>query len=207
MNLFNQAKKEQPVKTVKATNDKVRVKPSGIDQDELFEMLAEMEEIQKKEKALNAKFAMLSDEVKGLGKEEFAKLFESTGTYPGSFMLEAERGEDIAQVMFLPTDKYIKINAEQSASLREEFGDEIVTEDTQYGFSKPMLEKYGQEISEAIMNSDIPDKDKSKIITATTSYTVSKGSVQKMNVYGDVETVMEKIRPVLMLKGSEVIKG
>lgn len=207
MNLFNQAKKEQPVKTVKATNDKVRVKPSGIEQDELFEMLEEMAEIQKKEKALKAKFAMLSDEVKGLGKEEFAKLFENTGTYPGSFMLEAERGEDIAQVMFLPTDKYIKINAEQSSSLKEEFGDEIVTEDTQYGFSKPMLEKYGEEISEAIMNSDIPDKDKAKIITATTSYSVAKGTIEKLNKYGDVETLVEKVRPVLMLKGAEVING
>jgi len=207
MNLFAKAKKEQPKKEVKSTNDKVRVKPSGIDQDELFDMIQEMDEIQKKEKALKAKFGMLGDEIKGLGKEEFAKLFNETGVYPGSFMLEAEKEGDTAQVMFLPTDKYIKINKEQSDELKEEFDEDIVTEDTQYGFSKPMLEKYGEEISEAITNSNIPDKDKSKIITATTNYSVAKGTIQKLKKYGDVETLVEKVRPVLMLKGAEVING
>ena len=204
-NLFGKAKKSQPKKTVKATNDKVRVKPVGIDQDELFDMLSEMTEIQKKEKALKAKFAMLSDEVKGVGKEEFAKLFESTGIYPGSFMLEAEKEGKTAQVMFLPTDKYIKINQEQSESLVEEFGEDIVTEDTKFGFNAKMLEKYGDQISEAIENTDIPESDKVKIITATTSYSVAKGTISKLNQYGDVETLVEKVRPVVMLKGSEVI--
>jgi hypothetical protein len=207
MNLFDQAKDDQPKKTVKATNDKVRVQPSGIEQDELFDIIKEMGEIQKKEKALKAKFAMLGDEVKGLGKEEFAKLFEDSGVYPGSFMLEAEKDGDTAQIMFLPTDRYIKINKGQSAELKEEFGDEIVTEDTSYGFNKTMLEKYGKEISDAISGSDIPTKDKVKIITASTSYSVRKGTIEKLNKYGDVETLVEKVRPVVMLKGAEVIEG
>ncbi|CAG7580457.1 MAG: hypothetical protein SLAVMIC_00425 [uncultured marine phage] len=206
MDLFKQAKQGQPEKPVKTDNGKVRVKPESIEQDELFEMLEEMAEIQKRKKALEAKFGMIADEVKQAGKEEFSKLFEDKGVNPGSFMLEAENEDGkIAQVMFIAQDKYIKINATQSEELKTEFGEDIVTEDTQYGFSKPMLEKYGQEISEAIMNSDIPDKDKGKIITASTAYSVAKGTINKLNDYGNVEVLVEKVKPVVMLKGAEVI--
>ena len=207
MDLFNQAKKNQEEKPAKVDNGKVRVKPEGIEQEELFEMLKEMAEIQRKKKSLEAKFSMISDEVKGVGKEEFAKLFEDKGVNPGSFMLEAENDGEIAQVMFIAQDKYIKINATQSEELKKEFGDDIVTEDTQYGFNKKMLETYGEEISKAIMESNIPDKDKGKIITASTTYAVAKGTINKLNDYGDVEVLVEKVRPVVMLKGAEVIEG
>jgi len=207
MSLFNKAKKEQVVTKKSKSDEKVRVRPSEIDQDELFDILSEMAELQAKEKALQAKYAMLSDEVRTLGKEEFAKLFTETGKYPGSFMIEAEKGMDVAQIMFLPTDRYIKINELEAGELREEFGDDIVTEETSFGFNAKMLEKYEEEISEAILNSNIPDKDKGKIIEAKTTYTVAKGTVEKMDKYGDIETVMEKVRPVVMLKGAEVING
>lgn len=207
MNLFDKAKKGETKKPATKTNEKVRVKPEDVEQEELFEMLSELEDLKKKEKTIKAKMGMITGEVKDIGVVEFIKLYKNTGKYPGSFMLESENDEDVAQVMFVPTDRYIKVNEEQSDELKEEYGEDIVTEDTSYGFNKKLLEKYGEEISEAIMNSDIPQKDKEKIITSSTSYSVSKGTIEKMADYGDIQEVMEKVRPVIQLKGAEVIKG
>lgn len=210
MSLFDKAKKKEPVKKAKAGVEKFRVKPSDIEQEELFDILSEMEELQKKEKAIKAKFAMLSNEVKEVGIEEFTKLFEKTGKYPGTFMLESVVGDKTAQIMFMPTDRYIKIDKKSAKDLKESFGEEVVTETTDFGFDAKMLEKYGEEISDAIMNSDIPDEDKGKIITATTTYTVAKGSIENMKDFSEksgtsIGVVMEKIKPVISVRGAEVI--
>ena len=50
-------------------------------------------------------------------------------------------------------------------------------------------------------------KDKEKIITAKTTFTVAKGTIDKLDKYGDVSEVMENVKPVVMLKNIEVIKG
>jgi hypothetical protein len=55
--------------------------------------------------------------------------------------------------------------------------------------------------------SDITDADKEKIIKATTKYSVAKGTIDKLNQYGDVQEVMEAVKPVVALKNVEVIKG
>jgi hypothetical protein len=54
---------------------------------------------------------------------------------------------------------------------------------------------------------DIADADREKIITATTKYSVTKGTIDKLNQYGDVTEVMEAVKPVVALKNVEVIKG
>jgi len=209
MNLFKKTDDNisESKKVAKIVEPGIRVRPTGIDQVKLFDMIKEMSEIQAKEKAFKSILSLIGSEIKNSGKEEFSKLFEDNGTYPGSFYLEAIKDGDTAQVMFLPSDRYIKINSDQSESLIEEFGSDIVTEDTQYSFDKDMLEKYSDEISQAIMDSDIPYEDKIKIIVPTTSYSIAKGTISKLNQYGNVESLVERIKPVVMLKGAEVIKG
>ena len=49
--------------------------------------------------------------------------------------------------------------------------------------------------------------DKEKIIKATTKYSVAKGTIDKLNQYGDVQEVMDAVKPVVSLKNVEVIKG
>jgi len=51
------------------------------------------------------------------------------------------------------------------------------------------------------------EKDKENIITAKTTYSVAKGTIDKLNQYGDVTEVMEAVKPVVALKNVEVIKG
>ena len=91
---------------------------------------------------------------------------------------------------------------------REEYGDDIVEEATTFAFDESMIEKYGEVLSNLITSCDeIADADKDKIIKAVTKFTIAKGTIDVMKTYGKVNEVMEAIRPVVMLKGPEVIKG
>jgi hypothetical protein len=70
---------------------------------------------------------MISDELRDLGKTEWARLYE--GKNPGSVMLEyIKENDDTAQLMFVPTDKYITITASRAEELQEAYGEDIVEE-------------------------------------------------------------------------------
>ena len=204
MSLFTKAKKAAP-KTAKAKDEKVRI---TIEDPSFFDKVEKLESLNDEMKSAKAKVDMISSEIKELGKSEWSKFYSESGKNPGSVMLENIKGEDVAQVMFVPSDRYITINEERADELRESFGDEIVEEDTTFSFDSKMIEKYGEVLSDLIMNSDdISDADKDKIIKATTKFSVAKGTIDKFADYGDVESIMETVRPVVALKNVEVIKG
>ena len=204
MSLFTKAKKAAP-KTTKAKDEKVRI---TIEDASFFDKIEKLEGLNDQMKSAKAKADMISSEIKELGKSEWAKLYSDNGKNPGSVMLENIKGEDVAQVMFVPTDRYITINEDRADELREAYGDEIVEEDTKFSFDSKMIEKYGEVLSELIMNSDdIAESDKEKIIKATTKFSVAKGTIDNFTDYGDVEEIMETVRPVVALKNVEVIKG
>lgn len=205
-NLFNKAKKAAPVKDTKGKDEKVRIK---IEDPSFFDKIQKLESLNDQMKVAKAKSDMISDELRDLAKDEWAKLYDKTGKNPGSVMLEhVNVNDDTAQLMFIPTDKYISVNAEKAEELRETYGDDIVTEETTFGFDSAMIEKYGEILSRLIEESDeISARDKEKIITAKTTFTVAKGTIDKLDKYGDVTSVMEAVKPVVMLKNIEVVKG
>jgi hypothetical protein len=205
-NLFTKAAKAAPAKVSKAKDEKVRIK---IDDSGFFDKIEKLEQLQDTMKVAKAKADMISDELRDLGKTEWAKLYDKTGKNPGSVMLEhVSVTDDVAQLMFVPSDKYITINADRADELREAFGEEIVEEETTFGFDSTMIEKYGEVLSRLIEEcGDIAEKDKEKIITATTKFSVAKGTIDKFTTYGDVNEVMEAVKPVVSLKNVEIIKG
>ena len=205
-NLFTKAAKSTPAKTTKAKDEKVRIK---IDDSGFFDKIEKLEQLQDTMKIAKAKADMISDELRDLGKTEWAKLYDKTGKNPGSVMLEhVNVTDDVAQLMFVPSDKYITINSDRADELREAFGEEIVEEETTFGFDSTMIEKYGEVLSRLIEEcGDISEKDKEKIITATTKFSVAKGTIDKFTTYGDVNEVMEAVKPVVSLKNVEIIKG
>jgi hypothetical protein len=72
---------------------------------------------------------MISDELRDLGKTE-CKIIKKNGKNPGSVMLEyIKENDDTAQLMFVPTDKYITITASR-AEEQEAYGEDIVEEKT-----------------------------------------------------------------------------
>jgi hypothetical protein len=204
-NLFAKAKSTAATKTTEKKDSKVRIK---VDDVTFFEKVQTLETLQDNMKRDKAKADMISDEIKDLGKEKWAELYDKSGRNPGSVMLESVVAGDTAQVMFVPSDKYISLTQEKADILREEFGDNIVEEKTTFAFDNDMIEKYGEVLSRLIEESDeISDDDKGKIIKAVTAFSVSKGTIDVMKTYGNVSEVMEQVKPVISLKNVEVVKG
>lgn len=206
-NLFKKAASKSVSEPKKAGKDeKFRIK---IEDASFFDKISKLEVLQDNMKRDKAKADMISDELRDLGRDEWAKLYQKTGKNPGSVMLEhVNDADDTAQLMFVPTDGYIKINAERAEALREEFGEEIVEEKTTFSFDNDMIEKYGEVLSKLIEESDeITEKDKEKIIKATTAFSVAKGTIDNLSKLGKVAEVMEAVKPIVALKNIEVIKG
>jgi hypothetical protein len=204
-NLFNKAKKVGETKSSAKEDKKVRIDAND---PTFFDKIQTLEVLNDRIKSDKAKADMISDEVRELATSRWTETYQKTGKNPGSVMIEAKSNLDTAQVMFVPTDRYISINAEKAEALREEYGDEIVEENTTFSFDDEMIQKYGEILSTLIENSDeIADADKDKIVKAVTKFSVTKGTIDVMKNYGKVNEVMEAVRPVVMLKGPEVIKG
>lgn len=203
-NLFSKAKKAAPV-TKAAKDKKIRLQ---VTDPNFFSKVEKLEQLNDTLKSAKAQADMISDEIKDLAKSEWVDYYSQTGKNPESVMIVQEVAGDTAQVMFIPTDKYITVTEARAEELRETYGEEIVEEETTFSFDSTMIEKYGEVLSMLIENcADITDADKEKIIKATTKYSVAKGTIDKLNQYGDVTEVMEAVKPVVALKNVEVIKG
>jgi hypothetical protein len=205
-NLFKKAASKATTTTKAAKDEKVRI---SIQDSSFFDKVQKLEVLNDQMKVAKAKADMISDELRDVAKYEWAKLYDKTGKNPGSVMLEhVNSNDDTAQLMFIPQDKYITVNADRADELRSTYGEEIVEEKTTFSFDNEMIEKYGEVLSSLIEGcSEISAKDKEKIIKAVTVFSVAKGTIDKLDKYGDVSEVMENVKPVVMLKNIEVIKG
>jgi hypothetical protein len=205
MSLFAKAKKNQVEKPKSAKDKKVRLQ---VTDPNFFSKVEKLEQINDRMKSDKAIADMISDELRDLAKAEWIAQYEKTNKNPESVMIVQDVDGDTAQLMMVPSDKYISVSEERAEELRETFGEEIVEEDTTFAFDSAMIEKYGEVLSMLIENcSDITEADKEKIIKATTKYSVAKGTIDKLNQYGDVSEVFESVRPVVSLKNIEVIRG
>ena len=205
MSLFEKAKKSTPAKTTASKDKKVRIQ---VTDPSFFSKVEKLEQLNDTLKSAKAQADMISDELKDIAKAEWCDYFEKTGKNPESVMICQEVAGDTSQLMFIAQDKYITVTESRAEELRETYGEEIITEETTFGFDTTMIEKYGEVLSRLIEEcGDISESDKEKIITATTKYSVAKGTIDKLNQYGDVTEVMEAVKPVVALKNVEVIKG
>jgi len=202
-NLFQAAKKKPAAK--KAEREEVVINEKIFHQD-LTRLVKVNTEISK----LSAESKILSSEIKDRARTEFAKLFKSTGKFTGSFdIIGTVTGKKNASLMFLPTDRYIKIDEDRAEELREEFGDEIVTEETVFTMDSKLIEKYGSVISDLIKNcKKIEVNDKPKLISATVTYTVTKGTLQVADKYVTkkmpLDEVLDNISPVYQMKNLKI---
>lgn len=204
MSLFTKAKKAAPAKKTKV-DSKPRV---DVNSPDFFEKIQTLQELNDRMKSDKAKADMISDEIRDVCKDSWVKLYEEKGVNPESIMVESKVGKDVSQVMFIPQDKYITIDETRAEFLREEYGDSIVEEATTFAFDNTMVEKYGELLSRLIEESDeIDENDKEKIIKAVTKFSVAKGTIDQLKNLGDVSDVMEAVKPVVMLKTPEVIRG
>ena len=205
MSLFTKAKKTATPVTKSSKDKKIRLQ---VTDPTFFSKVEKLEQINDRMKSDKAVADMISDEIKDMAKSEWVDYYSQTGKNPESVMIVQEVAGDTASVMFIPTDKYITVTEARAEELRDTYGEEIVTEETTFGFDPTMIEKYGEVLSMLIENCpDIADADREKIIKATTKYSVAKGTIDKLNQYGDVTEVMEAVKPVVALKNIEIVKG
>ena len=209
-NLFEKAKSNATPKTTKAKDEKVRIKVKDPD---FFDKVGRLERLQENMKRDKAAADMIHDEIKEIAKTEWSKMYDKTSKNPGSVMLEAREGVDVAQVMFVPSDKYISINEDRAQHLVETYGEEAVEEKTTFSFDNEMVDKYGAVLSQLIQEcEDIDKDDKGRIIKASRSFSVKKGSIDLFKRFAEaadstVTEVVEEFKPVVELKNIEVIQG
>ena len=205
MSLFAKAKKTATPVTKSAKDKKIRLQ---VTDPTFFSKVEKLEKLNDRMKSDKAQADMISDELKDLAKSEWADYYSQTGKNPESVMIVQEVAGDTASMMLVPSDKYITVTEARAEELQETYGQEIITEETTFGFDSTMIEKYGEILSRLIEEcGEISERDKERIITAKTTYSVAKGTIDKLNQYGDVTEVMEAVKPVVSLKNVEVIKG
>jgi hypothetical protein len=205
-NLFAKAKSTAATKETKSKDQKVRI---TVKDGDFFDKVQMLETLQDNIKRDTAKADMLSDELKDISKSKWTEMYEKTGRNPGSVMIESKKNLDLAQLMFVPSDKYITIKSDRAETLIEKYGSDIVEEKTTFSFDNEMIEKWGEVISRMIEESnEIDEDDKGKIIKAVSTFSIAKGTIDKMKSFDcPVSEIMEEVRPVISLKNIEVIKG
>jgi hypothetical protein len=170
--------------------------------------LSRLAEVNSQIDELSAESKVLSDEVKQRSIKEFVSLYESTGKYPGSFNIigTGMSGQPDASLMFIPTDKYIKITEDRYNELAETYGQELVVEKTTYVMDAELIEQYGDLLSDAISKiKGIPDSAKAKLIKAVVSYEIAKGTIQELPKYpATITEMIEEIKPVFQQKNVKV---
>jgi hypothetical protein len=201
VNLFD--KKNAKKTTAKAEKVEVQIKEPKFHMD-----LGRLAQVTKEIDELSAEAAVLHGEIKDRGITEFQKLYQATDRYPGSFMVKASglKGAAPASYMFIPTDRYLKIDEDRASELQNEFGESIVEETTTYTMDAKLIEKYGAIISELIGKCKaISDDDKGNLISIATSYAVKKGTISELHKYeGTIPEILEEIKPIYQIKNIKI---
>jgi len=201
-NMFADIAKKTTTKKTK-TNDKLSINIPG---DEFNANLKAFVQLSKQEKEIKTQLSMVKGYIKEVSLNKWYSLYKINGSYPGSVIVTND-SED--SYMFAPSDKYITLNEDRAKELTDKYGDDIVTEDIVFSFKTDLLMKYAEVLTGLIQNSpDIEDNDKSNLIVAKKSISVSKGSIEKALTIGggDVEDFLSDIQPIYMMKTAK-LKG
>jgi hypothetical protein len=199
-NLFNAAK-TKAAKTTDKKNDKLIVHVKG---DETDIALVKMVELETQIDQLTAELEVAKGIVKEAAFKAFIDIYAKNGEYPGSFIVTTDSG---ANIMSIPMDKYLKCDENRFNELKDTYGDDVVTEKTEFVLNASLVDKYGEVLSNMIENStDISDDDKAELIQARVAYSVSKGAIEKAFTWGKgkVNDFIRDIQPIFATKGAKV---
>lgn len=146
--------------------------------------------------AATAELKMVEGDIKSVGKDLFIKEYRNQKSTPDNFILQDEAG---AGCMMIVQDKYTMVDETKAAILGNFPG--LLTETIVYKMNTELVEKYGEVISEMIMKSKkISEEDKENLITGEKTFSVAKGSIDRLLQYENPEQVFELINPIVALK-------
>jgi len=187
-NLFASATKVK--ETAKKTDKKV------INAPELGNKIQRFAELKQLIDSATGELKMIEGDIKGIGKKLFMSEYKQQRSTPDNFKIQDETGNSC---MFICMDKYTIVD-ETKASILANF-EGLLAENVVYKFNADLVEKYGAVLSELILNcSDIDDLDKGNLISGEKTFSVAKGSIDRLMQYANPDQVYELINPIIALK-------
>ena len=187
-NLFATATKVK--ETAKKTDKKV------INAPELGNKIQRFAELKQLIDSATGELKMIEGDIKGIGKKLFMSEYKQQRSTPDNFKIQDETGNSC---MFICMDKYTIVDETKAGILANFEG--LLAENVVYKFNADLVEKYGAVLSELILNcSDIDDLDKGNLISGEKSFSVAKGSIDRLMQYANPEQVYELINPIVALK-------
>ena len=187
-NLFATATKVK--ETAKKTDKKV------INAPELGNKIQRFAELKQLIDSATGELKMIEGDIKGIGKKLFMSEYKQQRSTPDNFKIQDETGNSC---MFICMDKYTIVD-ETKAGIQANF-EGLLAENVVYKFNADLVEKYGAVLSELILNcSDIDDLDKGNLISGEKTFSVAKGSIDRLMQYANPEQVYELINPIVALK-------
>ena len=139
---------------------------------------------------------MIEGDIKAIGKDLFMKEYRSQKSTPDNFKIQDDTGN---ACMFICMDKYTAVD-ENKANILDQF-DGLLAENIVYKFNAELVEKYGAILSELILNcADIDDLDKGNLISGEKTFSVTKGSIDRLMQYENPDQIFELINPIVALK-------
>jgi hypothetical protein len=187
-NLFATATKVK--ETAKKTDKKV------INAPELGNKIQRFAELKQLIDSATGELKMIEGDIKGIGKKLFMSEYKQQRSTPDNFKIQDETGNSC---MFICMDKYTIVD-ETKAGILANF-DGLLAENVVYKFNADLVEKYGAVLSELILNcSDIDDLDKGNLISGEKTFSVAKGSIDRLMQYANPDQVYELINPIIALK-------
>jgi hypothetical protein len=187
-NLFASATKVK--ETAKKTDKKV------INAPELGNKIQRFAELKQLIDSATGELKMIEGDIKGIGKKLFMSEYNQQRSTPDNFKIQDETGNSC---MFICMDKYTIVDETKAGILANFEG--LLAENVVYKFNADLVEKYGAVLSELILNcSDIDDLDKGNLISGEKTFSVAKGSIDRLMQYANPEQVYELINPIVALK-------
>ena len=187
-NLFANATTKTP--TAKKTDKKVLQAP------DLLNKVSKFTQLKHQIEALTGELKMIEGDIKVRGKSLFLEQYKADKRTPENFKIQDETG---ATCMFIVMDKYTAVDDEKAAILKDFDG--LLGENVVYKFNPELVEKYGEVLSNLIISSpDIEEADKANLISGERTYSVAKGSIDRILQFANPEQVLELINPICALK-------
>ena len=184
-----------------ATATKVKEKASKTDKKvikapNLTDKVKRYADLKQQIDAATGELKMIEGDIKAVGKELFMQEYKAQKRTPDNFKIQDETG---SSCMFICMDKYTLVD-ETKAGILANF-DGLLAENVVYKFNADLVEKYGAILSELIINCpSIDDMDKANLISGEKTFSVAKGSIDRLMQYDSPEQVFELINPIVALK-------
>ena len=146
--------------------------------------------------ALTGELKMIEGDIKLTGKELFIDQYKKEKRTPDNFKIQDETG---SSCLFIVMDKYTSVDDDKAELLRNYDG--LLGENVVYKFNTELVEKYGAILSDLITSSpDIEEQDKGNLISGEKTYSIAKGSIDRLLQFSNPEQVLELINPICSLK-------